>query len=429
MNRRVGAALPRMHYAWVVLGVTFTTLLATSALRSAPSVLIVPLEHSLGWSVATISLAVSVNLFLYGFLGPFGAALMQRIGIRRTALGALCLVAAAVTASSFITAPWQLVVTWGVMVGACCGLVAPVFGATIVNRWFTARRGLAMGIVSSSSATGQLLFLPPLAAIAEHMGWRPVIWILAAAMALMIPLVAFLLPEAPAQKGIAPYGDAGAPGPPPRAGANPLVVAFSALGRAVQSGNFWLLFSSFFVCGASANGLVGTHLIPFCADHGIPQVTAAGVLAAIGGFTILGTTFSGWLSDRYDNRVLLMFFYAFRGLSLLYLPYSDFSLGTLTIFALFYGLDYFATVPPTLRLITDSFGKADTPVIYGWVFAGHQVGAASVALLAGVLRSDLGSYFVPFMLSGLLCLGAAGLVLCIGRVGRGAGTTGLEPVA
>ena len=429
MNRLVRAAAQRVHYAWVVLGVTFVALLATAALRSAPSVLIVPLEHSFGWSIATISAAISVHLGLYGFLGPFGAALMQRFGIRRTALCALVLVVAAVMASSFITAPWQLVLTWGVLVGTCCGLVAPVFGATIVNRWFVERRGLAMGIVSSSSATGQLLFLPPLAAVATTVGWRPAIWIVAAAMVAVIPLVAFLLPEDPAQLGLAPYGDSSDARPPARATANPLLVSFSALGRAVRSGNFWLLFASFFVCGASANGLVGTHLIPFCADHGIPQVTAAGALAAIGAFTILGTTFSGWMSDRYDNRVLLMFFYGFRGLSLIYLPYSDFSFGTLTIFALFYGLDYFATVPPTLRLLTDTFGRTDAPVVYGWVFAGHQVGAASVALLAGVMRSDLGSYFLPFVLSGLLCLGAAMLVLLIGRTPRGAGTPSLEPAA
>ncbi|HUZ75536.1 MAG TPA: MFS transporter [Stellaceae bacterium] len=429
MNRLVVAAASRVHYAWVVLGVTFVALLATAALRSTPSVLIVPLEHSFGWSAATISLAISVNLFLYGFLGPFGAALMQRFGIRRTAMGALSLVVAAVLASSFINAPWQLVLTWGVMVGTCCGLVAPVFGATIVNRWFTQRRGLAMGIVSASSATGQLLFLPPLAAVAANVGWRPVIWIMAAAMAAVIPLVAFLLPDDPAQVGLAPYGDSGEKRPPAHGATNPLVLAFSALGRAVKSGNFWLLFASFFVCGASANGLVGTHLIPFCSDHGIPQVTAAGLLAAIGAFTILGTTLSGWLSDRIDNRVLLMFFYTFRGLSLLYLPYSDFSFGTLSIFALFYGLDYFATVPPTVRLITDTFGKIDTPVVYGWVFAGHQVGAASIALIAGVMRSELGSYFVPFILSGLMCLGAAVVVLRIGRTPRGAGTPSLEPVA
>ncbi len=426
MIRLARAVSARMHFAWIVLGLAFMTLLMTAAVRATPSVLIVPLEQAFGWSPATISFAISLNLVLYGALGPFGAALMQRFGIRRTLIGALAIADVAVASSAFMAHPWQLFLTWGLLVGAACGAVAPVFGATIVNRWFTARRGLAMGVVTASTATGQLLFLPLLAGIAVGAGWRPAILVVAGALAVMLPIVALLLPERPSDLGLTTLGDTGeavvrAPA------ANPLVVAFGTLGRCIGSRNFWLLFGSFFICGASSSGLVSTHLIPYCVDNGIPEVRAAGLLAAMGAFNIAGTTLSGWLSDRYDNRILLMLYYGLRGLSLFYLPYSDFSFYTLSLFALFYGLDWLATAPPTLRLITDTFGKADTPVVFGWVFAGHQVGAGSIALIAGALRTDLGSYVTPFLLSGTLCLCAAIFVLWIGGARRGAGAGRLAP--
>jgi MFS family permease len=390
------------------------TLLAAAAVRSAPSVLIVPLEQAFGWSPATISFAISVNLVLYGCMGPFAAALMQRYGIRRTLIGALCVVDCGVLASSLMTQPWHMVVFWGLLVGIGAGTVAPVLGATVVNRWFVERRGLAMGIVTASTATGQLLFLPTLAGIAQTDGWRPAIYVVALALAAVIPVVAFLLPERPESIGLRPYGETGPPTAPAKATANPLRVAVDVLGRASQSRDFWLFGASFFICGASANGLVGTHLVAFCFDNGIPEIQAAWLLAAMGAFNIVGATLSGWLSDRYDNRLLLMCYFGLRGLSLLYLPYSRFDFETLSIFALFYGLDWIATVPPVLRLLTDTFGKTDGPVVYGWIFAGHQLGAGSIALLAGMLRSDLGSYFVPFILSGALCLAMAVLVLRIG---------------
>ena len=413
-----------IHYAWLVVAVVFLTQLAGAGMRATPSVLIVPWEQAFGWSRGTISLAISVNLLLFGLLGPFAAALMQRIGVRRTVLGALILLDLAVGASFFMSEPWQLVLTWGFLVGLGGGTVAVAFGATVVNRWFVTRRGLAIGIVTAANAAGQLVFLPILASVATSDGWRPTVLVATLALAAVIPLIALFLPERPADVGVRPYGDKGEREEERAIPANPLVIAFSALGRGVKSGNFWLLFASFMVCGASANGLVGTHLISYCFDNGIPEVAAAGLLAGMGAFNIVGTTLSGWLSDRFDNRVLLMFFYGLRGLSLLYLPFSDFGFGTLSIFALFYGLDWIATVAPTLRLITDNFGKQDAPVIFGWVFAGHQLGAGGVAFLAGVLRADLGTYLAPFMISGTLCLMAAVFVLWIGSFGRGR----LEPV-
>jgi MFS family permease len=415
----------RLHYAWIVAAITFLVLLTAVGVRVTPSVLIVPLEHAFGWDRATISFAISVNIVLYGLMGPFAAALMQQFGIRRTVLTALALLAGSVAASTMMTEPWQLVLTWGLAVGLGSGVTALVLGATIVNRWFSRQQGLVMGVITASTATGQLVFLPMLAAVAEAGGWRPVVWIAALAAAAMIPIVALLLPETPAAIGLQPYGAAADSTVAATVRANPIGVAFAALGRGTRSGGFWLLFASFFVCGASTNGLIGTHLISYCIDHGIPEVAGAGLLAAMGIFDLIGTTASGWLSDRFDNRWLLFWYYGLRGLSLLYLPYSGFSLYGLSIFAVFYGLDWIATVPPTVRLTTDLFGKTDAPIIFGWLLAGHQLGAGVTAFEAGALRSLLGDYYLPVLISGALCIIAAFLVLRIGR--RRIGDDRLEP--
>jgi MFS family permease len=415
----------RVHYAWIVAAIIFLTLLAAVGIRATPSVLIVPLEQAFGWSPGTISFAISLNLVLYGLVGPFAGALMQQFGIRRTVLLALALLAAAVALSTFMTESWQLVLSWGVAVGLGSGVTALVLGATIVNRWFAKRQGLVMGVITASTATGQLIFLPMLAAVAQSHGWRPVVWITALAAAAMIPIVAFLVPESPQHVGLKPYGaeaDAVVAAP---ARANPLSVALAALGRGVKSGGFWLLFASFFVCGASTNGLVGTHLIAYCFDHGIPEVAGASLLATMGVFDLFGTTLSGWLSDRFDSRWLLFWYYGLRGLSLLYLPYSGFTFYGLSLFAVFYGLDWVATVPPTVRLTTDLFGKEDAPIMFGWLLAGHQLGAGATAFEAGALRAVLDSYFVPVLISGGLCLIAALIVL---RIGRGRAKQ-LQPVA
>ncbi len=410
----------RVHYAWVVAGVIFLVLLAAVGVRATPSVLIVPLERAFGWSRGTISFAISLNIVLYGLVGPFAAALMQQLGIRRTVLLALTLISVSVASSTWMTAPWQLVLSWGLAVGLGTGVTALVLGATIVNRWFAKQQGLVMGIITASTATGQLVFLPMLAAVAESAGWQWVAWIAALAIAAMIPAVALLVPESPAAIGLAPYGAAADDIAAATARANPIGVAMATLGRASRSGGFWLLFASFFVCGASTNGLIGTHLISYCVDHGIPEVQGASLLAAMGIFDLVGTTASGWLSDRFDSRRLLFWYYGLRGLALIYLPYSGFSLYGLSIFAVFYGLDWIATVPPTVRLTTELFGKADAPIIFGWLLAGHQLGAGVTAFEAGVLRSVLGAYLVPVLISGGLCLIAALLVLRIGR-GRAGG--------
>jgi len=431
MTNDARPAAGRLHYAWVVAAVTFAVLLVSAGIRATPGVLMVPLEAEFGWSRATISLAISVNLVLYGLIGPFAAALMERLGVRRTMLLALTALALAVGATTLMTRPWQLVLLWGVVVGGATGMGALVLGAVIVNRWFHERRGVVMGVLTASTATGQLVFLPVLAWLAEHHGWRSAVQTVALAAAVALPLVLLLMRERPRDLGLRPYGATDAS---ERAtAAAPVASApLAGLARGVRSRDFWLLFVTFFICGASTNGLIGTHFIPAAHDHGIPQVAAAGLLAVMGVCDLLGTTLSGWLSDRWDSRKLLAWYYGLRGMSLMFLPLAftgpHLSLG---VFALFYGLDWVATVPPTVRLTADAFGKENVGVMFGWIVAGHQLGAAFAAGGAGAVRTWMGDYQTAFIVSGALCLVASGLSLGVAR-GRLAGAGGgvvAEPVA
>jgi len=413
----MASASRRLHYAWIVAAVTFVVLLATAGVRSAPGVLIVPLEKEFGWSRTTTSAAVSINILLYGLIGPFAAALMDWLGIRKTVLLSLVTVATGVSLTMFMTASWQLMLLWGVVVGGGTGMTALVLAATLVNRWFKTHRGLVIGVLTASTATGQLVFLPLLATTVEHFGWRYAALIIAGALMLSIPLVAIFLRDRPADLGMLPYGETVASPVPVVPKTNPALEAIRCLRDGLRSRDFWLLAGSFFVCGASTNGLVGTHLIPACVDQGIPEVTAAGLLALMGIFDLAGTTASGWLSDRIDNRRLLCWYYALRGLSLIYLPFvlPSASWG-LTLFAVFYGLDWIATVPPTIRLTADTLGRDRAGIMFGWIVAAHQCGASAATLSAGAWRSWSGSYARAFLTSGALCLIAAAIVLQIGRV-------------
>lgn len=403
----------RFHYAWVVTGVTFLVLLIGAGIRATPGVLILPLERSFGWSDAAISSAIAVNILLYGLMGPFAVAIMERFGLRRTVCGALLLLAVGVGLTAAMHALWQLMLFWGVVVGSGTGMVALVLGATVAERWFNRHRGLVLGLLTASSATGQLVFLPLLAAIATHLGWRAVSLTVAALALLLIPLVALLLRDRPADIGLAPYGGTTIE-PPPRRTRNPGARAVLALRDGAKSRDFWLLAGSFFVCGASTNGLIGTHLIAVCGDHGITEIRAAGLLAMMGVFDFFGTTASGWLTDRFDSRKLLFWYYGLRGLSLILFPFAfDFGYG-LSIFAVFYGLDWIATVPPTVRLAERAFGKENAAVMFGWIAASHQVGGAVAAWGAGYVRTVSGSYVGAFVAAGAICLLASMMVLFIG---------------
>jgi sugar phosphate permease len=405
----------RIHYGWVVAGVTFLVLLVGALVRSTPGVLIVPLREEFGWSTATISGAVAVNIMLYGLVGPFAVAIMERFGLRRTVCAALLLLATGAGLTVFMRQAWQLTLLWGVLVGLGSGMVAMVLGATVANRWFAKSRGLVVGMLTASSATGQLLFLPLLAKAATDIGWRATSLSVAAAALIVLPIVVLLMRDRPADLGLPPYGST-AIEPAPMHAANPAIRALAALRVGLASRDFWLLAGSFFVCGASTSGLIGTHLIPACVDHGIPEVRAAGLLAVMGIFDLIGTTASGWLSDRIDSRKLLFWYYGLRGLSLIYLPFAfQYNYFGLSFFAIFYGLDWIATVPPTLKLTAQAFGQENAALMFGWIQAAHQAGGAVAAWGAGYVRTATGNYAGSFFAAGFICLGAAILALLIGR--------------
>jgi sugar phosphate permease len=407
-----------LHYAWIVAGVTFLALLASAGIAATRAVLVLPLEREFGWDRATISLALSINLLLFGLCGPFAGALMLRFGLRRVMLAALSVLATAVALSTFMQAAWQLVLLWGVLIGLGSGAMALVLGATVATRWFVARRGLVTGLFAASTATGQLLFLPLQASVVQLAGWRVALAIVAGVAVVVALLVGLFMRDEPGQVGLRAYG-AGAEAPVaagPAQASNPGRLAVAVLREAVRVRDFWLLAGSFAICGATTVGLISVHLIPASVEHGLPEVTAAGMLAAMGVFDLFGTTASGWLSDRVDARALLSWYYALRGVSLLFLPAAyDLGVPALATFVAFYGLDWIATVPPTVRLVADRWGKDRVGPVFGWVFAAHQLGGAAAAYAAGAAHSWLGSYLVAFLVAGGLCLLAAGLVLAIGR--------------
>jgi sugar phosphate permease len=412
---------PRLHYAWIAAGVTFLTLLAAAGARATPGVILLPVGNEFQWSRATVSSIVSINIFLYGLIGPFAAALYQRFGLRRTMMTGMALLSLGYGLSTFATQYWQFVVLWGVVVGVGSGLAATVLGAAVANRWFTERRGLVMGLLTASTATGQLVFLPVLAMVVTSHGWRGAPTVVAAVTLLAIPVIGWLMRDNPRDVGLRPYGETG---PVESAAAvatgNPAKRAIATLFEAVKVRDFWLLAGSFFVCGASTNGLIGTHLVAAAFDCGIPEVRAASLLAVMGLFDLVGTTASGWLSDRYNCRYLLFGYYGLRGLSLLFLPQA--LLGSTTmlgVFAVFYGLDWIATVPPTVKLTGEVFGREKASIVFGWVVAAHQLGAAFATFSAGVLRTTSGSYTLAFFSAGALCMIAALVVLPIGRMRRG----------
>ena len=415
----LSSALARrnIHYGWVMVGVTFLTALITAGTVGAPGVFIVPLQQEFGWTTAEISSALSIRFMLFGLMAPFAAALMNRYGLRNVTLSALLIVTSALLASLAMTKVWHLLLLWGVVIGIGTGMTALVLGATVAARWFDARRGLVVGMLTASTATGQLVFLPMLAGITDRYGWRIALSLVCAMLGVAAFAVLMVMRDRPGDVGLRPFGDKGTgplPAPPPNT-APIMTAALGTLRDAAQTRTFWILFATFFICGASTNGLVQVHLIPMCLDFGIPQVQAASLLAAMGIFDFFGTIVSGWLSDRYDNRWLLSWYYGLRGLSLLMLPFTDFSFYGLSLFAMFYGLDWIATVPPTVRLTAQRFGPERANLVFGWVFAGHQAGAAFAAFGAGLSRTVLATYLPAFFIAGALCLVASLIVLAISR--------------
>ncbi|MET3901685.1 MFS transporter [Paenarthrobacter sp. 4246] len=417
----------RIHPAWIVAAVAFLALVGAAGFRAAPGVLMVPLQEEFGWSTTVLSLAVSINLVLFGLTAPFAAALMERFGIRKVTSLALCLIGLGSALTVFVNQSWQILLTWGLLIGLGTGSMALVFAATIANTWFAKSRGLVIGILTAGSAAGQLVFLPFIAALAQNPGWRGASLLIAAGALAVVPLVLRWLRNSPADVGVLPYGaqepvvrepraheadtqaaDAGATTPATKDSANAAVRALQVLKRASKVRTFWALAAGFAICGATTNGLIGTHFIPSAHDHGMPETTAAGLLAVVGIFDIVGTIASGWLTDRFNPKVLLAVYYQFRGIGLLVLPLL---LGStvepsMIIFVVVYGLDWVATVPPTAAICRSVFG-ADGSVVFGWVFAAHQLGAAVAALLAGFIRDATGHYNYAWLGAAAMCTVAA----------------------
>ncbi|MET9362079.1 MFS transporter [Streptomyces sp. NPDC006632] len=404
----------RIHRAWFVAAVAFVTIIGAAAFRSLPGLLIDPLHQEFHWSRGTIGAAVSVNLALYGLTAPFAAALMDRFGIRKVVAVALTVIAVGSGLTVFMHTAWQLVLYWGLLVGLGSGSMALAFAATVTNRWFTERRGLVTGILTAASASGQLIFLPLLSWMVEAHGWRPAAITVTLAALAVVPFVWLLLRDHPADVGLAPYGSSAeyVPKPAPVTGAARRTL--TVLVKAARTGPFWLLAGTFAICGATTNGLVQTHFVPAAHDHGMPVTAAAGLLAVVGVFDVVGTIFSGWLTDRFESRRLLATYYALRGISLLFLPMllAPSVHPPVIFFIVFYGLDWVATVPPTIALCRGHYGE-DSAIVFGWVLASHQVGAAVVAFLAGVARDVFGSYDVVWYASGALCAAAALMALVI----------------
>ncbi len=398
----------RFYYGWIVVAVAALTLLVSAGVRSAPGVFLVPLQEDMQWSVGVISFAVSIGLLVLGLTAPVSGWLIDRYGPRVLAIIALVLISISMAASAFIQQPWQLALLWGGISGVGTGIISGVLGATVAMRWFVARRGLVIGIFGASTSAGQLIFVPALMLAATTLGWRASSLVLSlVTMAAVLPVLLFLRND-PADVGQVPLGATPAT-TVPRARSEQGVMR-----RAVRSLEFWLLAGTFFICGATSSGLVGTHLIPFAHDHGIAQTTAAGMLALMGAMNFVGTLGSGWLTDRYDPRKLLAVYYGFRGISLLFLPFVTEPVG-LAAFAVLFGLDYIATVPPTTALVADNFGRRNVGTVYGWVFCSHQVGAACAAWMGGLARDSFGDYGLAFFVAGTLAVAGALLALRINR--------------
>ncbi|AMR81469.1 MFS transporter [Cupriavidus nantongensis] len=408
-----------IHYAWLIAALTFLVMLTTSAALGLPGAFLQPMSREMGWNTDQISSILAFRFALFGLMAPFSALLMDRFGVRNVVCAALALIAGGMALATVSTELWQLFVAWGLMLGVGSGLTALVLAAIVANRWFSARRGLVMGILTASAATGQLAFLPVAAWLIEHMGWRVAVLPVLVACAALALLVFGLMRSRPADVGLAAFGEAPASAavPPAPQPATPFTLRgpFRVLREASRTQAFWVLAGTFFICGLSTNGLIQTHFIALCGDFGMGPVPAASALAMMGAFDFVGTILSGWLSDRYDSRKLLFWYYALRGLSLFWLPHSTFTLYGLSIFAMFYGLDWIATVPPTVKLAATAFGRERAPMVFGWIFAAHQIGAAVAAFGAGLSRTLLLTYTPALYAAGAACLVAALMALMVSR--------------
>jgi MFS family permease len=406
----------RIHYSWIILMITFFSIIVAGIVRSSSGVFIVPFENEFGWDRSVISLAFAISLFLYGISGPFMAALIEAFGLKKMMVAAMVTLLTGIVLTFFMQQSWHLILIWGIIIGLGSGLFLTVLSPYVANRWFEKRRGLAVGILTASTATGQLILLPVLAIVIENYSWRWAIGLILLLSIIMLVIILLFMKNSPREVGIFPYGLEEEPKETTVVQKkNPIVIAFQSLFEAVKVKEFWLLAGSFFICGLSTSGLIGTHFVSYCISYGIPVVTAASLLSFMGIFDLIGTTISGWLSDRLDNRWLLFWYYGLRGASLVLLTYAlkEGSIILLVIFSVFYGLDWIATVPPTISISRQVFGIEKSGIIYGWIFASHQAGAAVAAYGGGLIYKIFNSYTWAFFLAGIFCLLASLFVIII----------------
>ncbi|SHT58292.1 sugar phosphate permease [Mycobacteroides abscessus subsp. abscessus] len=408
--------MKRIHYSWVILFIAFFSIITAGIIRSSSGVFIVPFETDFGWERSTISFAFAISLLLYGISGPFMAALIEVLGLKKMMILAMATLLGGILLTFFMEKPWQLVLIWGIIIGLGSGLFLTVLSPYIANQWFEKKRGLALGILTASTATGQLILLPLLAVMVESYSWKWAMGLILFLSIVMLAIILLFMKNSPQEVGLLPYGQEEASAKKKiEQKKNPITIAFQSLFEAVKVKEFWLLAGSFFICGLSTSGLIGTHFISYCIGFGFTAVTAASMLSLMGVFDLIGTTLSGWLSDRFDNRWLLFWYYSLRGASLMFLPFalSDGSYIFLIIFSVFYGLDWIATVPPTVNISRQIFGMEKSVVVYGWIFAAHQLGSAVAAGGAGILYKVFNSYSWAFALAGMFCILASLFVIVI----------------
>jgi len=399
--------LLRPYYAWIVLFVTFVGLLASAGVRNAPGILLTPLQAELGWARTDISFAVAISLFIFGFGAPLGGMVMDRFGPRRVMLAGLTLITVGLAAMTQMTELWHFHLWWGVLVGIGTGAISGTLGATVASRWFNKHRGMVLGAFSASAAAGQFIFLPSLIAVNSASGWRAVIWTLAAVAAGAAAVILLFMRDRPEDIGSSAYGE-------PTAASTLADARSTPLREAIKTRDFWLLAGSFFVCGYTTNGMIGTHLLPHAIEHGFVEAEMSGALALMGIMNIVGSLISGYLTERYDNRTLLAVYYGFRGLSLMALPFI-LQMQGMFIFAIIYGFDWVATVPPTVNLTAQRFGRKSLASIYGWIYFSHMLGAGIAAFAGGFFREQLGDYHVVFISAAIMGIVAAGLTLGMSR--------------
>jgi len=408
--------LKRLHYSWFILAITFFSIIVAGIVISSSGIFIDPFEKEFGWDRSVIALAFAISMFLYGISGPFMAALLNVMGLKKMMIASMATLLTGVILTFIMNQTWQMIIIWGLIIGLGSSLFLTVLSPYVANHWFEKRRGLAVGILTASTATGQLILLPVLAAIIDHYSWRIAIGLIMILSFIMLTIIFLFMKNTPKDIGILPYGlEEEIQESNEGQQENPIVIAFNGLFEAVKAKEFWLLSGSFFICGLSTNGLIGTHFVSYCISFGVPLVTAASFLSLMGVFNLVGTTLSGWLSDRFDNRWLLFWYYGLRGASLVFLPFAltKGSLTMLVIFTVFYGLDWIATVPPTINISRQIFGINKSGIVYGWIFASHQVGSAVAAYGGGLIYKFFNTYTWAFFLAGVFCLLASLFVIII----------------